>query len=307
MNTLKLKITGMHCESCEKTLKRALSKINHIQEIDLKYNNEIATIKYNPEININEVMNVIRQVGYDATVVDGDYIPSEVKFKHYLSDLKQKNKVEGQLIEVALGTFLILGFLEVIAYFGFFRDIPSFFTKYGYYLIFLVISMVVSATSVWHIKAYRNIFSCMTGMMIGMTSGMITGFLMGMIVGATNGMFMGSIVGIILGMTIGTFTGKCCGVMGILEGMMAGLMGGLMGAMTSLMLLNDHLKFIIPIIVIASSTILIGLDYMIYKEATNSKEKFKKYSFIPFVTFCFIVTIAITFVMVYGPRSILFR
>mgnify|MGYP001567777283 CR=1 FL=1 len=307
MNTLKLKIVGMHCESCEKALKKALLKTDHIQGIDLKYNNEIATIHYNPEININEVINVIRQVGYDATVVDKDYVSSEIKFKHYLQDLKQKHKAEGQLLGIAVSTLLILGFLEVIAYFGFFKNIPNFFNAYGYYLIFLVISVVLSATSIWHIKAYGNVFSCMSGMMIGMTTGMISGFLIGMLVGATNGMFMGSVLGILVGMVVGVFTGKCCGVMGTMEGMMAGFMGGLMGAMTSLMLLNDHLKLIIPILVVASAMIMIGLDYMIYKEATNTKEKLKKYSFIPFVTFCFIITIGITFVMVYGPKSVLFR
>jgi len=307
MTTLKLRIVGMHCESCEKVLKKSLSKVDHVLDINLRHNNEIATLTYDSEININGVIDTIRQAGYDATVINGDNIESEVKFKHYLKDLKQKHKVEGRLIGVAVGTLCILAFLEIIAYFGFFKNIPDFFNSYGYYLIFLVISVVLSATSVWHIKAYGNFFSCMTGMMIGMTTGMISGFLIGMIVGATNGMFIGSVVGIIIGMGLGIFTGRCCGIMGILEGMMAGLMGGLMGAMTSLMLLNDHLKLIIPIITLASAAIIIGLDYIIYKEAAKTKEKFKNHSFIPFVTLCFIFTMIITFIMVYGPKSVLFR
>ena len=168
--------------------------------------------------------------------------------------------------------------------------------------------MVISATSVWHIKAYGNNFSCMSGMMIGMTSGMISGFLIGLIVGATNGMFIGTVAGILVGILVGIFTGKCCGIMGIMEGMMAGLMGGLMGAMTSLMMLSDNLKIIIPILVGICAIILIGLDYMIYKEVVRDiKQKVNKYGFMAFVGLCFIITIIITFIMVLGPKSILFQ
>ena len=177
MKTLKLRIVGMHCESCEKLLKKALSKLEHIKDIDLRYNNEIATIHYNPEINVNDVINIIRQVGYDATVFSGDYKPEDISFKKYLKDLGSKNRMEREMVYVAFGTFLVLAILELFAYYGFFRTIPDFFVKYGYYLIFLLISIVICGASLWHIKAYGDSFSCMSGMMIGMTIGMISGFL----------------------------------------------------------------------------------------------------------------------------------
>lgn len=307
MKTLKLKITGMHCSSCEKLIKKNLSKVKHIKDIDLSYNNEIATIHYNPEINTNVIIDVIRSIGYDAVVVDKDYISDEINFKKYLKSLKLKNTLEGELIGVVLGTFIFLSLLEIIAYYSFFKDIPEFFGRYGYYIVFLIISIVISGTSVWHIKAYGNNFSCMSGMMIGMTSGMISGFLIGLLVGATNGMFVGSIIGILVGIFIGVYTGNCCGIMGIMEGMTAGLMGGLMGAMTSLMMINDNLKLIVPVIVIISSIILIGLDYMIYKDVRNIKEKINKYNFITFTSICFVITIGITFLMIYGPKSFIFQ
>jgi len=307
MNSLKLRIVGMHCESCEKSLKKALSKLEHIKEIDLKYSNEVATIKYNPELNINDVIGVIRNVGYDAIVLNGNEDYGEVNFKKYINVLKQKNRVEKHMVYGALGTLLIFGMVEFIAYYGFFNNIPDFFDRFGYYFIFLVISIVLGGTSIWHIKCYGDKLSCMSGMMIGMTTGMINGFLIGMIVGATNGMFIGTIIGILIGILVGIWTGKCCGIMGIMEGMMAGLMGGLMGAMTSLMLINDHLKIIVPILVVISSIILIGLDYMVFKEVRNIKEKVNKYDFVTFLTVCFIILIALNWVMVYGPKSALFQ
>lgn len=305
MNTLKLKITGMHCESCERTIKKALLRIKNIKGIDLRYNDEIATINYDNDINLSKIIDIIRTSGYDATVINGDEVKDDINFKKYLSDLKKNDRIEREVVLIGLGILVFLALIELIAYFGFFRNIPNFFDKYGYYIIFLVISVVISGASIWHIKAYGNYFSCMTGMMIGMTTGMISGFLIGMLVGATNGMFIGSIAGIIIGTGVGMWTGNCCGIMGTMEGMMAGLMGGLMGAMTSLMMLNDRLKLIIPFLVLVSSIILLGLDYNIYKEARNAK--FNKYKFLPYITFCFIITTAITFLMVYGPKSGIFN
>ncbi|MBI2672582.1 cation transporter [Candidatus Woesearchaeota archaeon] len=308
MNALKLRIAGMHCESCEKLLKKALSKLGHIKEIDLRYNNEIATIYYNQEINVDKVISIIRESGYDAMPISGDYSINNASIKQFLKDLKNKNKAEGQLIFIALQVFAILALLEGVAYFGFFRNIPNFFNTYGYFIIFLLINVVLMATSVWHIKIYGNKFTCMTGMMIGMTIGMLSGFLIGIIVGATNGMFVGSVAGLLIGMAVGGWCGKCCGIMGIMEGIMAGLMGGLMGAMTSLMLLNDNLKLIFPIVTGASALILGGLDYMIYKETKkNEINETYKYDKFNFISFCFLITIIVTFIMVYGTKSLLFR
>ena len=308
MKTLKLRIFGMHCEACERTLKRAIEKLTNITNVDLKYTNELAEISYDSEINTNEVIETVRKVGYDAKL-DNKNTENETKFNHYINSLtNKKNEIEGNLIKNTIISLIILFGIELIAYYGFFTNITNFWSRFGYYLVFLVISVVLCAMAVWHVKGYGNNFSCMTGMMIGMTIGMSSGFLIGLVVGATNGMFIGSLVGIIIGMFAGSYTGKCCGAMGIMEGMMAGLMGGLMGAMTSLMMINDHLKIMIPILVIATSTILIGLDYLIYKETSrNEIRKINKPSLLTFLTLCFIITIVLTWIMIYGPKSILFQ
>ena len=216
--------------------------------------------------------------------------------------------VEKSMIKTGLYTLIILALIEVIAYFGFFKNIPDFFSKYGYYLIFLVISIVINSMMLWHIKAYRHVFSCTTGMMIGMTVGMSAGFSIGLIVGATNGMFIGSLAGIIIGMMIGSYAGSCCGIMGIMEGMMAGLMGGLMGGMTSVMTINDNIKYFVPLLIFSMLIILIGLIVMIYEEEIKKKDhvEYKGFQLLPFITVNFIITIMLTFLMVYGPRSFLF-
>lgn len=203
---------------------------------------------------------------------------------------------------------IILGALELIAYYGFFKNIPDFAQKFGYFLIFLVISVAICAAAIRNIKPYEKQFGCMSGMMIGMTIGMISGFLVGLVVGSTNGMFIGSLTGMLIGMAAGAWCGSCCGIMGIMEGLMAGLMGGLMGCMTTLMMLNDNLRIIIPLLTIISFIILYGLDYMVAKEVKESELKLTKpNSLLSAVIISFIITMLLTYLMVYGPKSALFR
>jgi len=306
--TVKLRITGMHCDSCEKLLKSRISKIANVKDVKLTYTNDIAEVSYDNKLDTNEIIKTVQNSGYDAKVVNGDETHEETTFKHYVKDLKAKEKIEGNLIKWSVILLLVLALTEIIAYYGFFRNIPDFFSKFGYYLIFLVISITISAIAVWHIKAYGNLFSCMTGMMIGMTIGMISGFLIGLIVGSTNGMFIGTLAGLFVGIPVGVWCGSCCGVMGSMEGMMAGFMGGLMGAMTAIMMINDNLKIITPILVGISIIIIVGLDYMIYKEIRNNKHNVPKpNNLFTLITLCFITTIILTWLMVYGPKSILFR
>src|SRR3989344_2264858 len=215
----------------------------------------------------------------------------EPEHKHHSSS-KLIFKVEKSMIKTAFYNLIFLILIETIAYFGFFKNIPDFFSKYGYYLIFLVISIVINSMMLWHIKAYRHVFSCTTGMMIGMTVGMSAGFS----------------IGIIVGMIMGSYAGSCCGIMGIMEGMMAGLMGGLMGGMTSVMTINDNIKYFVPLLIFSMLIILIGLIVMLYEEEIKKKDhvEYKGFQFLPFITVNFIITIMLTFLMVYGPRSFLF-
>ena len=217
-------------------------------------------------------------------------------------------KMEKSLIKTALYTLLFLIVVEIIAYFGFFRGIQGFFSKFGYYIIFLVISIFINSIAIWHIKAYDHMYTHMTGMMIGMTIGMTSGFSIGLITGATNGMFIGSLAGVIIGMMAGGYSGYCCGIMGLMEGMMAGLMGGVMGPMTSVMTINDNVKILMLLLTLAIITIISGLIYLIYKEESMHMDdvKYKGFDFLPFITVNFIITIALTFLMVFGPKSFLF-
>ena len=215
------------------------------------------------------------------------------------------NEAEGELVKtifVSLVTsFAIFGILYYLSL----RYIENFIPRYGFYLFFAILSYALILPSVRYIRAYKE-FGCMSGMMIGMTIGMVAGFLSGFYVGATNGMFVGSIFGMTLGIILGIWNGKCCGVMGAMEGIMAGFMGGLMGAMTAVMMLNDNLKAAAVILFLISGAILFGLNYMIYKETREIKRMHKDDEFF-IILFSLILTIITMWIIVLGPRSLLFQ
>jgi len=185
------------------------------------------------------------------------------------------------------------------------KNVENFIPKYGLYLFLAILGYSLILLSARHVRIYRE-FACMSGMMIGMTIGMIAGFLSGFFIGATNGMFWGSVFGMSVGILFGVWNGKCCGIMGVMEGIMAGFMGGLMGAMTALMTFNDNVIYMGIITFIIASSILLGLNYMIYKETREIQNKNRESDF--FIIFWSLLLTAITiWMMVFGPRNVLFQ
>jgi hypothetical protein len=137
--------------------------------------------------------------------------------------------------------------------------------------IYLTLSVVLIAGAVWHLKSYgTDLESPHLGMMTGMTLGMQTGMMVGIILGATDGFFVGALIAMVVAAALGALGGTCSGVAGILEGLMAGSMGGIMGAMAGTMLLDDLLWFMPPFMIL-NFIVMIGLVYLVYKEATENK------------------------------------
>ncbi len=227
-----------------------------------------------------------------------------MSFKQFIKELNGK-RVEGELIKTIfyslLTSFVLLGLL----YYFKLRYISDFLPKYGFYLFFSALSYALIMPAMRQVRSHKE-FPCMSGMMIGMTFGMISSFLPGFYIAATNGMFIGGFFGIAIGVIFGIWNGKCCGVMGSMEGIMSGFMGGLMGAMTAFMLLNDHLIYAGVLVFVISAVIMVKLNYMIYIE-TKDHERGKKEDNLLTIALTFILIAITTWIIVYGPRSAIFQ
>lgn len=214
-------------------------------------------------------------------------------------------KAEKNMLMLAIVGFIVLSITEIMFYFAFLKQSSIVLLQF---MIYIIISTVFIGSTVWHIKHYREYFSCSTGMMIGMTVGMMSGFMIGAIIGATNGMFIGSVVGLFTGITIGVWCTRTCGIMSTIESMMAGLMAGTMGAMISVMLISDNILLFMPILIGICSITLAGMSYMIYKEHEEHREKIQKldkYDMTIYLTAMFILAIVLTTIVIWGPKSVL--
>lgn len=308
-------IAGMHCQSCEKLITRSLEEIG-VQVKSIDYVKKQATVAFDPEKNsLSSIEKSISEVGYEASPILADQSPfsesSEAegfwtRLKKVRQSMKENPEVfafEKKILGDSLGTLLVVAALMFVVYLVLFWNVTDFWSRYGYYMIFLTLAVIAAGVSVRHLRAYRASVSCMSGMMIGMTVGMISSMMIGMSIGATNGMFAGAIFSMMIGMGFGAWVGATCGIMGVMEGMMAGLMGGTMGPMISVMMISDHLKPFFPIFFVACFMILAGLMYMVFKEHRSRKVVVKAYPFWTFTGVSFLIIFLGTLIMMWGPRA----
>lgn len=292
------------CESCEKILTKLFSKLQGIENVIIKDKHIDVTFD-ETLIKIENITQAIKEKGYRAIIGDEKRKTIAERAKEFLRD-KKKYEIEYLMLKNITMTFLLLLIIEGIIVFYKMKTNQAFFTTYGWWLLYLALSVAALGGAIWHIKAYKTQYTCMIGMMIGMTIGMQSGLLIGSIIGATNGFFIGALTGMLLGASIGAYCGKCCGVMGIMEGLMAGVMGGTMGPMISLMMFSDHLLWFMPFFIALNILVLFGLSYMIYEEAVEDNENVirQPMKLADFFINCSIILLILISIILYAPPSL---
>jgi len=79
MKKTTLQIKGMHCESCAKTIEKALLKEKRIIFANVNFALENAIIEYNPEeIDTNKIQKIIQKTGYKVLSAEGE-MKNEIK------------------------------------------------------------------------------------------------------------------------------------------------------------------------------------------------------------------------------------
>lgn len=298
----KVYIPDIECESCVKVLQKRFAKLEGLSEA--KFSQDAVDVSYEEnKLPLHKILQTIKDAGYRAATQ-----PFEKKsFRERARSFKEKKaeyELEHKLIPYTLGVFLLLTFIQVLAYVLYFKTFPAFLETFGWWFLYLNISIATLGTALWHYFSYKAKTTCMLGMMIGMTLGMQTGMMIGAIIGATNGLFLGAVIGLILAVLVGAITGKCCGIMGIMQGMMAGLMGGIMGPMTTLMLYSDHLLWFMPLYMLVNVLIIWGFSYMLYEEMVENKEVQKNpIALWKLLTYSTIFMILLSLCIIYGIRS----
>lgn len=64
MEEIILNVEGMHCEGCENRVKNSLSTIDGVESVIADHNNGTVTIKTNKAVNIDEIKEMIDDLGF---------------------------------------------------------------------------------------------------------------------------------------------------------------------------------------------------------------------------------------------------
>jgi copper chaperone CopZ len=293
----------IECSSCVKVITRALQAKSGVQGFSI--NKDCVTIAYDPaKATREQLAELVREKGFRAGFEPFSRKTFAERWRDF-RESKEKYSVEYQMLEYSAYTLGLLFIVEFILFWGLFNASLDFLAAYGWWFLYLTISIVALGAAMWHLHSYEGNLTTMTGMMIGMTFGMQTGFLIGTILGATNGMFVGSMAGMLSGVIVGWCNGLRSGIMGIMEGTMAGIMAGLMGAMTGVMLLVDNILWFMPFFVLLNLLVILGLSYMLFEEFVEGNKTISKQpiSFSTYFSFSFLALALLGFIMLYGPKS----
>lgn len=294
----------IECDSCVKIITKVFNKLQGIEhfavgktDIEITFDESL--------IQVDSIIAAIKEKGYRASLEPYTRKKIKERTKEFLKD-KKKYHIEYAMVKNIGITFFILLLLSAgLFYFKSLSD-ATFFSKYVWWVFYLVLSIVTISGAVWHYRAYRTQYTCMVGMMIGMTIGMQTGMMIGAVLGVTNGFFMGALAGMLLASAVGAYVGNCCGIMGVMEGIMAGIMGGTMGAMITVMMFNDNVLWFMPFFMILNIIVLMGLSYMIFEEVVEDNQHIikKPMKFSQYLLLCTVVWAVLMSIILFAPPSI---
>ncbi len=68
-NTVKLKTTGMHCQSCSMLIEMTVGDLDGVSEVKSDYRTGETDVTFDPErIDTEQIVDEIRKAGYGAEV-----------------------------------------------------------------------------------------------------------------------------------------------------------------------------------------------------------------------------------------------
>ncbi|WNF36493.1 hypothetical protein RJD24_19035 [Bacillaceae bacterium IKA-2] len=129
---------------------------------------------------------------------------------------------------------------------------------------------------------FRKKISCMAGMMVAMTVGMVLGLSFGTIIALANPdhFFEVTVISILFGALMGTVAGFPISIMAVLDGFLSGAMGGMMGAMLGLMVSGEAINNTMNVIIVFSGGALFILFLMMQSEITIKEKGIKNFFFV---------------------------
>lgn len=68
MGKVTIKVEGMHCAGCVKRAEGALKKVKGLKDIETSLENKTITCNFKKQIDGNEIVSALAEVGFEASV-----------------------------------------------------------------------------------------------------------------------------------------------------------------------------------------------------------------------------------------------
>ena len=87
MNNITLRITGMTCEHCARTVEKALSNLPVVVSASVSYDDGLASVAAQSEINTDTLVRAVKASGYTAEIIGSDNAAAgkEIKTKLHIA------------------------------------------------------------------------------------------------------------------------------------------------------------------------------------------------------------------------------
>ncbi len=116
METLTLKLRGMSCASCAKSIERAISEVPGVVETNVNFGIEQATITYNPkQTNLEKIQAAVTDAGYGSDALQDEEMMSGEKDAEKDARLAELRHLQRQVIVGAvISIVLVVGSLPAM-------------------------------------------------------------------------------------------------------------------------------------------------------------------------------------------------
>ncbi|MDY6897850.1 MAG: heavy metal translocating P-type ATPase, partial [Cyanobacteriota bacterium] len=116
METISLKLQGMTCASCATNIEKIASSVSGVDECNVNFGAEQATVKYNPQkTSIKQIQNAINAAGYIATPFqEQEIISGEDDEEKAARKAKSRDLIRKLIVGGVISALLIIGSLPMM-------------------------------------------------------------------------------------------------------------------------------------------------------------------------------------------------
>ncbi len=116
IDTSTLKLQGMSCASCANTIQKAISNVSGVEECEVNFASEQATVKFNPkQTNLETIQSAVEDAGYGAAVYSQDEMMRRRGDAEIIArEAKSKDLIRKMTVGGIISIILVVGSLPMM-------------------------------------------------------------------------------------------------------------------------------------------------------------------------------------------------